>query len=83
MGGHAHAYQAFLFQEVDLVNQGSHLRNYERSRLFTPISMELGKSAYKGREAGFMVLTVEPCALPSPDRIFQGEIKKTSMRVGL
>jgi hypothetical protein len=72
-----------LFQEVDLVNQGNHLRCFERGRLFTPSSIELRKLAYEGREAGFMVLTVEPCSVPSSERIFQGEIKKTSTRAGL
>jgi hypothetical protein len=53
MGGHAHACQAFFFQEVDLVNQGSHLRSFEQSRLFTPSSLELGKSAYE-RKGGWV-----------------------------
>jgi hypothetical protein len=83
MGGYAHTCQAFLFQEVNLVNQGSHLRSFERSRLFTPSSLVLGESAYYGGEAGFVVLIAKPCSVPSPERIFQGEIKKTSMRVGL
>jgi hypothetical protein len=83
MGGYAHACQAFLFQEADLVNQGIHLRCFEQSRLFTPSSLELEESAYEGGEAGFMVLAVEPCSVPSPKRIFQGKIKKTSTRVSL
>jgi hypothetical protein len=29
MGGYAHACQALLFQEVDLVNRGSHLRSFD------------------------------------------------------
>jgi hypothetical protein len=45
--------------------------------------LELEESAYKGREAGFMVPIVEPCSMPSAKRIFQGEIKETSARVGL
>jgi hypothetical protein len=83
MGSYAHACQAFLFQEVDLVNQGSHLRSFERSRRFTPSFLELRESAYEGGEAGFMVLAVEPCSMPSPERIFQGKIKKTSTRASL
>jgi hypothetical protein len=59
------------------------LRNFKRSRLFTLGSLELGKLAYEGREAGFMVLIVEPCSMPSAKRIFQGEIKETSTRAGL
>jgi hypothetical protein len=80
---HTHTGQAFLFQEVDLVNQGSHLRSFEWSRFFTPSSLELGELAYEGGEAGFVVLTVEPCSMPSPKRIFQRKIKKTSTRVSL
>jgi hypothetical protein len=83
MGGHAHAYQAFLFQEVDLVDQSSHLRDFKWSRLFTPGSLELGELAYEGGEAGFVTLIVEPCFMPSPEIIFQGRIKETSMRAGL
>jgi hypothetical protein len=55
MGGHTHACQALLFQEVNLIDQGHHLRSYERSRFFTPGSLELGESAYEGGETGFMV----------------------------
>jgi hypothetical protein len=51
--------------------------------LFTPCSLELGESAYEVGEAGFMILAVEPYSVPSPERSFQGEIEKTSMRVGL
>jgi hypothetical protein len=76
MGGHAHASQALLFQEINFVDQGSHLRNFEWSRLFTPSSVELRKLAYEGREAGFMVIIVEPCSMPSPKRIFQERSRK-------
>jgi hypothetical protein len=62
MGGYAHACQALLFQEVDLVNQGIHLGSFEWSRLFTPGSLELEELGYEGEEAGFVVLTVEPCS---------------------
>jgi hypothetical protein len=83
MGGHTHPCQAFLFQKIDLVNQGNHLRSFERSRLFTPSSLELRESAYEGGEARFMVLIVEPCFVLSLERIFQGKIKKTSTRASL
>jgi hypothetical protein len=83
MGGYTHAYQTFFFQEVDLVNQGSHLRSFEWSRLLTPCSLDHAESAYKGGEDGFVVLTVEPCSVPSLERIFEGKIKKTSTRVSL
>jgi hypothetical protein len=76
MGGHTHAYQAFPFQGVDLVDQGSHLRDFEWSHLFTPGSFKLRESAYVGGEAGFMILAVEPCSMPSPERFFKGRSRK-------
>jgi hypothetical protein len=45
--------------------------------------LELEELAYEGREAGFVVPTVEPCSMPSAKRILQEEIKETSARVGL
>jgi hypothetical protein len=70
MGRYAHACQTFFLQAVDLLNQGSHLRSFDQSRLPIPSSLELGELSCEGREAGFMVLTVEPCSVPSPERIF-------------
>jgi hypothetical protein len=83
MGGYTHAYQALLFEEVDHVNQGSHLRSFEWNTHFTPGSLELGEMAYEGGEARFVVLTVEPFSLTSLEGIFQWKIKKSSMRVSL
>jgi hypothetical protein len=42
----------------------------ELSRFFTPSSLELGESAYKWREAGFIVLAIEPCPMSSLKRGF-------------
>jgi hypothetical protein len=39
---------------------------FKRSRLFAPGPLKFRDSAYESREAGFMVLTVEPCSVPSP-----------------
>jgi hypothetical protein len=83
VGGHAHASQAFLFQEVDLVYQGSHLGGFKRSRLFIPSPLEFRESDNKWREAGLMVLTVEPGSMPSSKRIFQRKIKEAGARAGL
>jgi hypothetical protein len=83
VGGHAHACQALLFQEVDFVNQGNHLRSFERSRFFTPGSLELQELAYEGGEAGFMIFMVKPCSMPSPEGVFQGRIKKAITTVSL
>jgi hypothetical protein len=52
MGSHAHTCQALLFEEVDLVDQGHHLRSFKWSRLFTPGSLELGESSNKGGRLG-------------------------------
>jgi hypothetical protein len=42
----------------------------ELSRFFTPSSLELGESAYKWREVGFIVLAIEPCPMSSLKRGF-------------
>jgi hypothetical protein len=47
VGSHAHASQAFPFQEVDLVGPGSHFRGFKRSRFFTPSRLELRESVNK------------------------------------
>jgi hypothetical protein len=39
------------------------------SGLSTPSHLEFGELYYAGREARFMVLTIEPCFVPSPERI--------------
>jgi hypothetical protein len=83
MGGHAYTYQAFPFQEIDLVDQGSHLRGFQWSGLFAPSPMEFRESSYEGREARFMVLIVEPCSMSSPERILQRKVKKSSMSSSL
>jgi hypothetical protein len=45
--------------------------------------LELGESAYKEREARFMVLAIEPSPMPSSERNLQRNIEKTSTRAGL
>jgi hypothetical protein len=62
--------QAFFLQKVNLVGRGSKLRELEWSSLFAPSSLELGEPVDKWREAGLMVLTIEPCPMPSPKRSF-------------
>jgi hypothetical protein len=51
------------------------LRELEWSDLFAPTSLELEEPAYEWREAGFVVLTIEPCPVPSPNRGFQGKVE--------
>jgi hypothetical protein len=53
------------------------------SRLFAPSSLELEESAYKSREAGFVVLTIEPCSVPSPESSFQRKVEEACVRAGL
>jgi hypothetical protein len=83
VGGLAHANQAFLFQEIDLVSQCNHLGGFKRSQLFVPSPLELRESANNWRDAGLMVLAVEPGSMPSPKRAFQWKIKEVGVRVGL
>jgi hypothetical protein len=83
MCGHAYSCQAFLLQEVDLVGPGSNLGKLEWSWLFAPGSFELEESAYEGREDGLMVLTIEPCPMPSSKRGFQRKVEEASVRTGL
>jgi hypothetical protein len=73
--------RAVLYQEVDIVNLGSHLRNFEWSRIFTPSFLELGESAYEGGEAGFVVLAVEPCSMPGEN--FSREDQENQLEVSL
>jgi hypothetical protein len=68
---------------VDFVGERCHSREFQWGRLFTPGPLELGESAYKRREAGFMVLIVEPCSMPSTEGRLHGEFKEASERVGL
>jgi hypothetical protein len=66
MGSHTDSYQTLPLQDIYLVGQGGHLGEFEWSWLFTPCSLEFGKSANEGREARFMVFTIEPSPVPSP-----------------
>jgi hypothetical protein len=45
--------------------------------------LELRESAYKGMEASFMVLAIEPGPMPSPEKSLQRKVEETSTRVGL
>jgi hypothetical protein len=83
MCGHTESCQSFFPQKVDLVHQGGNLRELEWSWLFTPSSLELMEPAYKWKEAGFMVLTIEPCSVPSLERSFQRKVKEANAWAGL
>jgi hypothetical protein len=45
--------------------------------------MELRESAYKGREARFMVLAIKLGPMPSPEKSLQSKVEEDSMRAGL
>jgi hypothetical protein len=45
--------------------------------------LKFRESAYERREAGFMVLAVEPCHVPSLKGSFHRKVKEASVRVGL
>jgi hypothetical protein len=68
MGGYARTGQTFIFHKIDLVDQSYHMRGFKWSRLFTPSTLEFGKSVDEGGEAEFMVPAIEPCIVPSPGR---------------
>jgi hypothetical protein len=83
MGGHAHTGQTFAFQEIHFVDQSCHLRGFKQSWLFILGPSEFRESTDKGGKAGFVVLVVEPCSMPSSERRFQRKIEKTSRRASL
>jgi hypothetical protein len=59
------------------------LGELEWTRLFAPSSLELREMAYEWREAGFMVLAIEPCSVPSTERSFQRKVEESSVRADL
>jgi hypothetical protein len=79
----AYSYPATLVQGIDLIYQSSDVREFNRSRLFTPSPLVFRESAYKGREVGFMVLTIEPGPMPSSKRSLHWVFKKIASRVSL
>jgi hypothetical protein len=83
MGGHADSSQASLFQVVDFVGQSCNMGEFEWGGFFTPTSLELGDSVYKGREARFMVLVIKPDSMPSLERRLHIKIEEVGVRAGL
>jgi hypothetical protein len=83
MCGHTDSHQSLFLQFVDLVGSGNSMGELEWSRLFAPSSLELGQAAYERWEAGFVVLAIEPCPMPSSKKGFQGKIEEASARVSL
>jgi hypothetical protein len=59
------------------------LGKFKWSRLFAPSVVKLRGSAHEGREVGFMIISIEPCPVPSLKRSFQGKIKEASIRASL
>jgi hypothetical protein len=49
------------------------LGELEWSQLFAPSSLELGELAYERREAGFMVLAIDPFSRAIPEEGFSRE----------
>jgi hypothetical protein len=83
MGGQTDSSQATLFQEIHFVGQGYDMGEFKRSRFFTPRPLKFRESAYKRREAGFMVLTAEPHHVPSSKVSLHRKVKEADMRAGL
>jgi hypothetical protein len=59
------------------------LEELEWSRLFASSSLELGEPAYERMEAGFMVLTIESCHVPSLKGGFQGKAEEANVRASM
>jgi hypothetical protein len=55
----------------------------KRSRFFTPRPLKFRESTYKRREAGFMVLAVEPHPTPSLKGSFHRKVEEAGTRVRL
>jgi hypothetical protein len=83
MGGHANSSQAAFFQEINFVGQGHDIGEFKRSRFFTPRPLKFRESAYKRREAGFMVLIVEPRLVPSTMGSLHRKVKEDNVMAGL
>jgi hypothetical protein len=45
--------------------------------------LKFRESAYEGRKAGFMIFTIKPGFVPSPNRSFHGEVEEDATRAGL
>jgi hypothetical protein len=65
LGGHTDSSQATLLQEINFVGQSRDMGEFKGGRFFTPRPLKFREPAYKRREVGFMVLTVEPLDVPS------------------
>jgi hypothetical protein len=56
---------------------------FKRSRLFTLGPLKFRESAYERREAGSVLLTLEPCLVPSPKGSLHMKVKEAGARAGL
>jgi hypothetical protein len=56
---------------------------FKRSRFFTPRPLKFRELAYKRREVGFMILTVEPRLMSSPKGNLHQKVKEADARAGL
>jgi hypothetical protein len=83
MGGHADSSQATFFQEINLIGQGHDMGEFKRSRFFTARPLKFRDFVYKKREAGFVVLAVQPRPMPSPKGSLHWKVKEAGTRVGL
>jgi hypothetical protein len=83
VGGHIDSSQATFLQEVSLVGQGRDMGEFKRSRFFTPRPLKFRELAYERREAGFVVLTVEPCPMPSSKGSLHQDVNEASVKAGL
>jgi hypothetical protein len=83
MGSYADSSQAMLFQEINFVGQDHDVGEFKRSRFFTPRPLKFRELAYERREAGFMVLALEPRPVPSLKGSLHRKVKEAGTREGL
>jgi hypothetical protein len=83
MGSHVDTCQVLFLQQVDFVGQGSDNGEFKWGGFFTLCPLELWELTNKRREAGFMILIIEPCPMPSMKRCFQVKFMNAGTRTGL
>jgi hypothetical protein len=83
VGGHTDSSQVVLFHEIDLVGQVHDLGELKWGRFFTPRPLKFKAPANKRREAGFVILAVEPCPVQSPKVCLHRKVQEAGAWAGL
>jgi hypothetical protein len=83
VGGHVNSSQVTLLQEINLVGQSDDMAEFKGGRLFTPRHLKFREMTYERREAGFVVLAVEPHLVPSLKGNLHRKVKEAGARADL